>query len=64
MKRYWRISTSSKNWKICKENKVWGMDAQYYVTLHKFLKEGDQAIVYTHGGNFVAIVEFIDGCFL
>lgn len=35
------------------------MDARYFVTLDKFLKEGDKAIVYTHGGRFRAIVEFI-----
>jgi len=35
------------------------MDARYYVTLEKFLREGDKAIVYTHGGKFSAIVEFI-----
>jgi len=39
------------------------MDARYYVTLHKFLKEGDQAVVYTHGGRFVAVVEFIGNWF-
>jgi len=35
------------------------MDARYYVTLDKFVKGGDQAVVYTHGGNFRAIIEFI-----
>ena len=35
------------------------MDARYYVTLEKFLKAGDKAVVYTHGGKFRAIVEFI-----
>ncbi len=59
MTRYWCISTSKKNWEICKENRVWGMDARYYITLKKFLREGDKAIVYTHGGNFVAIIEFV-----
>ena len=63
MKRYWCISTSPKNWKICMENNVWGMDARYYVTLEKFLKEGDQAVVYIHGGKFVAVVEFVGNCF-
>ena len=36
-----------------------GMDARYFVTLEKFLKVGDKAVVYTHGGKFVAIVEFV-----
>jgi len=63
MKRYWCISTSPENWKICKENNVWGMDARYYVTLKKFLKEGDQAIVYIHGGKFVAVIEFVGNWF-
>ena len=58
MKRYWCISTSAKNWEICKKNNIWGMDARYYVTLEKFLKKGDQAVVYTHGGKFVAVIEF------
>lgn len=35
------------------------MDARYYVTLKKFIKTGDKAVVYTHGGNFVAVVEFV-----
>ena len=34
------------------------MDARYYVTLEKFVEEGDQAVVYTHGGRFRAIIEF------
>jgi len=58
-KRYWCISTSAKNWEICKTHKVWGMDARYFVTLKKFLKAGDRAVVYTHGGKFVAVIEFI-----
>jgi len=29
------------------------------VTLEKFLKEGDQAVVYTHSGRFVAVIEFV-----
>ena len=39
------------------------MDARYYVTLIKYLKEGDQAVVYTHGGKFVAVTEFVGDCF-
>ena len=35
------------------------MDARYYVTLKKFLKAGDKAVAYTHGGNFKAVIEFI-----
>jgi hypothetical protein len=35
------------------------MDARHYVTLKKFLKAGDKAVVYTHGGRFVAIIEFV-----
>jgi len=57
--RYWCISTSVKNWEICKANNAWGMDARYFVTLEKFLKAEDKAIVYTHGGKFVAVVEFV-----
>jgi hypothetical protein len=59
--RYWCISTSANNWEICKENKVWGMDARYFVTFKKFLKAGDKAVVYASraGGKFVAIIEFV-----
>ena len=57
--RYWCISTSSENWEICKRNSTWGMDARYYVTLEKFLRAGDKAVAYTHGGKFRAIIEFI-----
>ena len=57
--RYWCISTSAENWEICRRNNIWGMDARYYVTMEKFLRAGDKAIVYTHGGNFRAIIEFI-----
>ena len=39
------------------------MDARYYVTLKKFLKSDDKAIVYTHGGKFVAVVEFAGKCY-
>jgi len=35
------------------------MDARYYVTLEKFVKAGDRAVVYTSGGNFRAVIEFI-----
>jgi len=56
--RYWCISTSRNNWKVCKENLTWGMDARYYVTLEKYLKSGDKAVVYTTGGYFVAAIEF------
>lgn len=56
--RYWCISTSVENWKVCRKNSVWGMDARYYVTLQKFLGSGDEAVVYTHGGKFVAVVQF------
>ncbi|NIO37904.1 EVE domain-containing protein [Candidatus Bathyarchaeota archaeon] len=56
--RYWCISTSVENWRICRKNSVWGMDARYYVTLQRFLRSGDKAVVYTHGGKFVAIVQF------
>lgn len=56
--RYWCLSTSAENWVICRKYSVWGMDARYFVTLEKFLEVGDKAVVYTHGGKFVAVVEF------
>jgi len=61
--RYWCISTSAENWEICKRNSTWGMDARYYVTLEKFLRAGDKAVAYTHGGNFRAIIEFVERYF-
>lgn len=61
--RYWCIVTSAENWEICRKNRVWGMDARYFVTLERFLTEGDKAIVYTHGGKFVAVVEFVEEYF-
>ncbi len=61
--RYWCISTSSENWKVCKAYNLWGMDARYFPTLEKFLKAGDKAVVYTHGGFFVATIEFLGGHF-
>ncbi len=39
------------------------MDARYFVTLEKFLKAGDKAVVYTHGSRFVAVVEFVGDYF-
>ncbi|HDO20306.1 MAG TPA: hypothetical protein ENG81_02125 [Candidatus Bathyarchaeota archaeon] len=39
------------------------MNARYYVTLQKFLKTGGQAVVCTHGGKFVAVMEFIGNWF-
>ena len=35
------------------------MDARYFVTLKRFLRAEDKAAVYTHGGKFIAIVEFV-----
>ena len=35
------------------------MDARYYITFNDFLREGDQAAVYVHGGKFVAIIKFV-----
>ena len=61
--RLWCISTSKDNWEICRKNRTWGMDARYYVTFEKFLKPGDRAIVYNHGGIFVAVVEFVGDYF-
>ena len=61
--RYWCISTSPENWEICKQNSVWGMDERYYVTMEKFLKAGDKAVVYNHGGKFVAVVRFVGDYF-
>jgi predicted RNA-binding protein len=61
--KYWCISTSAENWEICKNNNTWGMDARYYVTLTKFMREGDRAVVYTHGGKFRAIIEFLGSYF-
>ena len=55
--RYWCLVTSKENWKVCKENNVWGLDYRYYITLKKFLIKGDKAVVYSHGGDFVAEVE-------
>jgi len=40
------------------------MDARYYKTYERFLHSGDKAVVYTHGGTFVAAVEFVDNFFL
>lgn len=57
--RYWCISTSAENWEICKSKGVWGMDARYFVTLEKYLKGGDRAVVYVHGGKFVVVIEFV-----
>jgi len=57
--RYWCMSTSAKNWEICKANNTWGMDARYFVTFEKFLKAEDKAMVYTHGGKSVGVVEFV-----
>ncbi len=56
--RFWCISTSRENWSVCKNNLTWGMDSRYYVTLEKYLKSGDKAVVYTTGGYFVATVQF------
>ena len=56
--RFWCISTSKENWKICKDNWVWGMDARYYITMKDFMNEGDKAVVYTHGNYFQALIQF------
>ena len=61
--RYWCISTSPGNWEICRKNLVWGMDYGYYVTLKKFIRAGDKAVVYAGNGRFVAAIEFVGECF-
>jgi len=58
--RYWCISTSAENWGICRSNNTWGMDARYYETMEKFLRAGDKAVAYTHGGNLTAVIEFME----
>lgn len=40
------------------------MDARCVVTLEKYLKAGDKAVVYTHEGKFVAEVEFVGKYFI
>ena len=55
--QYWCLVTSKENWSVCKENNVWGLDYRYYITLKNFIKKGDKAIVYSHGGDFVAEIE-------
>ncbi len=35
------------------------MDARYFVTLNKYIREGDKVVVYTGGGKFRAVVEFV-----
>ena len=55
--RYWCLVTSRENWQVCKQHSVWGMDFRYVVTLRRFVRPGDRAVVYSHGGNFVAEVE-------
>ncbi len=55
--KYWCFVTSKNNWEICKKNSMWGVDFRYYLTMKNFVKMGDKAVVYTHGGNFVAVVE-------
>lgn len=55
--RYWCLVTSKENWKVCKDNNVFGFDYRYFITLKNFIKKGDKAIVYSHGGDFAAEVE-------
>lgn len=59
--RYWCLVTSKKNWEVCKKHNLWGVDYRYFVTLKKFVRAGDKAIVYSHGGDFVAEVEITSG---
>ena len=56
--RYWGVCTAQENWELCKRTLLWGMDWRYFVTLERFLKPGDKAVVYMHGGRFPAVIEF------
>lgn len=56
--RYWCISTSRRNWEVCRKNRLWGMDGRYLPTLEEFVGRGDGAVAYVKGGHFVAVVEF------
>jgi len=55
--RYWCLCSSRENWQVCRTNSVFGFDWRYLPTLEKFVHPGDRAIVYVHGGSFVASVE-------
>lgn len=55
--KHWCLVTSKENWKVCKDNNVFGFDYRYFITLKNFVKKGDKAVVYSHGGDFVAEVD-------
>lgn len=55
--RYWCLVTSKDNWEVCKKNGVFGFDYRYFETLKRFVEIGDKAVIYSHGGTFVAEVE-------
>jgi predicted RNA-binding protein len=57
--RHWCLVTSRQNWDVCKRHSVWGMDFRYFVTLQRFVRPADRAVVYAHGGDFVADVEIV-----
>ena len=56
--RYWCVSTSPENWLIGKRHMLWGMDGRYFVTLEKYVGDGDLAIVYSEGA-FLAAIQFV-----
>jgi hypothetical protein len=37
---------------------LWGMDGRYFITYRDFLRPGDVAVVYNHGGIFPAVIKF------
>ena len=55
--RYWCLSSSRENWRICCEHSVFGFDWRYLPTLERFVHVHDLAIAYVHGGAFVATME-------
>ena len=55
--RHWCLCTSPENWNVCKTHSIFGFDWRYLPTLERYVRPGDRAVVYVHGGLFQATVE-------
>jgi len=52
--RHWFCVTSPKNFKICIQQQLWGLDDRYRKTLEEYVSIGDPFIFYTTGNSILA----------
>src|SRR3990170_4256653 len=44
--RFWCLSTSARNWSVCFQHRLFGLDFRYFTTWDRYLSGGDRAVIY------------------